>query len=72
MILERIRNSLANKKDMSLHFVYNGSRNQVEEFDGVIEEVYKYVFTIKQDDSEIIKSFSYSDVLIGALIISVK
>ena len=72
MILERIRDSVANKKDMSLHFVYNGSRNQVEEFDGVIEEVYKYVFTIKQDDSEIVKSFSYSDILIGTLIISIK
>ena len=72
MILERIRESIDNKKNMSLHFIYNGSRNQVEEFDGVIKGVYKYVFTIKPDESDIIKSFSYSDILTGTLVISVK
>ena len=50
-------------------FRYNGSRNQIEEFSGKITACYKFVFII--DTGDIVKSFSYSDVLIGALDIDI-
>ena len=50
-------------------FRYNGSRNQIEEFSGTITCCYKFVFTI--DTGDLIRSFSYSDVLIGVLDIDI-
>ena len=52
-------------KDKKIRFRYNGSRNQIEEFDGVILNCYNYVFVIGTDSID--RSFSYSDVLIGTL-----
>ena len=42
---------------------YKGARNQIEEFDGVIENTYNAVFTIKIIDQLFIKSFSYNDII---------
>ena len=63
MNIEKIKNKIENMKNQKLHFKINGSRNQVEEFDGVITESYNYVFVVETD--RIKKSFSYSDVLIN-------
>ena len=53
---------------MKLHFRFNGARNQIEEFDGIIIDTYNYIFTIKTiNDKEELKSFTYSDVLIDNL-----
>ena len=72
-MIENIRNKLLLKKGESLNFKYNGSRNQIEEFTGVITEMYDYVFTIKLNNSNNkIKSFSYSDVLTNTLEIFTK
>lgn len=46
-----------------VRFKYNGSRNQIEEFYGTIENTYNSIFTIKIKDSNSIKSFSYNDVI---------
>ncbi len=46
-----------------IRFKYNGSRNQIEEFFGIIENTYNSIFTIKLKDSETLKSFSYNDVI---------
>ena len=46
-----------------IHFRYNGSRNQIEEFDGKIENTYNSIFTIKIENQNAIKSFSYNDVI---------
>ena len=67
-MINKIKEDLVTKKGKVLKFRHNGSRNQIEEFTGVILETYNYVFTIKTMDSkESIKSFTYSDILIDNL-----
>ena len=62
----KIRDDIINNKNINHKFRFNGSRNQIDEFDGIINETYNYIFTIKTNKNEI-KSFSYNDVLIGNL-----
>ena len=67
-MINKIREDLINKKGYILKFRHNGSRNQIEEFNGIIIGTYKYIFIVKTTDKkEEIKSFSYSDVLIDNL-----
>jgi len=65
-MINKIRDNLKNMLGKNLHFKYNGARNQIEEFDGYINQIYNYVFTIKINNS-IIKSFTYTDILINNL-----
>ena len=46
-MINKIREDLISKKGKVLKFRHNGSRNQIEEFKGIITETYNYVFTIK-------------------------
>ncbi len=67
-MIDKIKESIRNKKGKELHFRFNGARNQIEEFNGIIVETYNYIFTIKTiSDKEELKSFTYSDVLIENL-----
>ena len=67
-MINKVKEDIINKKGMELNFRHNGSRNQIEEFKGIILNTYNYIFTIKVlSDKEEIKSFSYSDVLIKNL-----
>lgn len=72
MTIDKIRNDLNNKLNDKFHFIYNGARNQIEEFEGKIVNLYNYVFIVKVDDTEIKKSFSYTDILIGNLVVCKK
>lgn len=72
MTIDKIRNDLNNKLNDQFHFIYNGARNQIEEFEGKIVNLYNYVFIVKVDDTEIKKSFSYTDILIGNLVVCKK
>ena len=65
-MINKIKEEIENKKGQKLHFRLNGSRNQIEEFDGMITDTYNYIFTIKTISNEL-KSFTYSDVLIDNL-----
>ena len=57
-MINKIREDVVNKKGKVLRFGHNGSRNQIEEFKGIIVETYNYIFTIKTvDTKEEIKSF---------------
>ncbi len=47
-------------------FLYKGNRNQNEEFIGTISKMFPAIFIIELDNS-VIKSFSYSDLLVGNL-----
>ncbi len=67
MMLNDIRNNLKRLVGKQIKFRFNGSRNQVEEFNGVIDNVYSAIFTIRLLDSNYVKSFSYNDFLIGNL-----
>ena len=63
MNIAKIKNNIENLKNKKLHFKLNGTRNQTEEFDGIITESYNYIFIIETENHK--KSFSYSDVLIN-------
>lgn len=65
-MINKVKEDVLNKKGKIIKFRFNGARNQIEEFEGIINGVYNYIFTIKTLNNEI-KSFSYSDVLIGNL-----
>lgn len=68
MNIEKIRHNLENHKGEILNFKFNGSRNQIEKFSGIIENTYNYVFLVRMyDDNEQIRSFSYSDILTESL-----
>ena len=62
MTIKKIKENIENNLGSDVKIVYNGSRNKKEEYNGVIKEVYNYIFIVKLDTDEI-KSFSYSDVL---------
>lgn len=47
-------------------FLYKGSRNQNEEFIGVITKMFPAIFIIELSNKTV-KSFCYSDLLIGNL-----
>ena len=66
-MITKIKEKLEKEKGKNLHFKFNGSRNQIEEFDGYIENTYNYVFTIKLNNEDRIKSFTYTDILIDNL-----
>ena len=67
-MINKIKDDIENRKGEKLHFKFNGARNQIEEFDGMIIGTYNYIFTIKTiSEKEEIKSFTYSDVLIDNL-----
>ena len=62
MMIEKIKNKVKNNVGIKHKFRFNGSRNQIEEFEGIINNTYNAVFTILVDEYSI-KSFSYSDLL---------
>ncbi len=62
-----IKSKIETIKGKEIHFKYNGSRNQIEEFDGIIENTYNSIFTIRINDSLEIKSFSYNDIISESL-----
>ena len=59
--------SILRKFYQILHFKFNGSRNQIVEFDGEIIETYHSIFVVKLVDDNNIKSFSYSDLITSSL-----
>lgn len=64
MTIEKIRQKVESQKGKTLNFKFNGARNQTEEFAGTIIGTYPGIFLVKTgDDLQIIKSFSYSDIL---------
>ena len=67
-MIEEIKKNVEARKGKRLKFKYNGARNQIEEFDGEIVNAYHFVFTIKTgEEVELIKSFTYSDILTETL-----
>ena len=67
-MINKIKEDIKNQKGKKLKFRFNGARNQIEEFEGIIVETYNYIFTIKiMNDKNELKSFTYSDVLIDNL-----
>ena len=68
-MIEKVKQKVCTLKGKRIRFRYNGSRNQIEEFEVVIVDCYNYVFVIATD--KVNRSFSYSDVFIGVLELNV-
>lgn len=67
MNIDKVRNEVKSNEGKILHFKFNGSRNQIVEFDGKIIETYSAIFVVKLVDTENVKSFSYSDLITSNL-----
>lgn len=72
MMITEIKESIKNNMNKQLSFKISGARNQIEKFNGKIIGLYNSVFLVKDIDSGITRSFSYSDVLTKSLIIYFK
>lgn len=71
MRIEEIKKMLCEKMNQELNFKLIGPRNQNEEFSGKIIKLYNSIFLIK-DKKNIIRSFTYSDILIKNLVFYTK
>ena len=69
-MIDKVRNDMLALRDKKIKFRYNGSRNQVEEFEGIITNCYNFIFVIQINNMR--RSFSYSDVLIGVLDVNIE
>ena len=67
MNVDKVRDEVKSKEGKVLHFKFNGSRNQIVEFEGKIIETYHSIFVVKLIDDNNIKSFSYSDLITSML-----
>ena len=68
-MISKIKDDIKSFKGVKIKFRYNGSRNQIEEFEGVISNCYNYVFVVDVDS--FFRSFSYVDVLTGVLEVNI-
>lgn len=66
MMIENVKKVVMQNKGIPCFFRFHGARNQIDEFRGVITNLYPSIFTILSDD-KVIKSFSYSDILTQCL-----
>ena len=66
MMIENVKKVVMQNKGIPCFFRFHGARNQIDEFRGVIINLYPSIFTILSDD-KVIKSFSYSDILTQSL-----
>ena len=69
MNIEKVKDRINLYKGKVIKFKFNGTRNKIEEFSGTIVDTFPSIFIVKVIDNNIVKSFSYSDVLIHKLII---
>ncbi|MBO5138490.1 MAG: Veg family protein [Bacilli bacterium] len=68
MNIDIVRNDILEKKGSLCQFRFNGSRNQVEKFTGVITSVYPSIFIVESSDSvPKVKSFTYNDIITSSL-----
>ena len=68
-MIEKVKEKVFEYKDKKVKFKYNGSRNQIEIFEGTIRKCYKNIFLIKGENFT--KTYTYSDVLTGLLEINI-
>lgn len=66
MILDNVKEKIEKYLGKKHRFVFHGSRNQNEVFDGVIIKMYPAVFLIELEDGQR-RTYSYSDFLISNL-----
>ena len=62
--MNKIRAYIRSKIGNKVVVVSFQNRNREERYEGIIESVYRNIFTIKENNGRC-KSFSYVDILIG-------
>lgn len=72
MNIEKVKTKIKSYKGQTLQFRFNGSRNQIEEFSATIIDTYPSIFLVRLEDNSQVKSFSYSDVLIRKLVMTIE
>ena len=63
MTMEKIKALVKANEGVLHNFRFKGTRNQIEEFNGKITEMYPTIFIVVLDNDRI-RPFSYSDVLL--------
>ena len=65
-MIDTIKGEVRQNLGKNCVFRFHGGRNQIDEFEGMITHLYPAVFTILTKD-DVVKTFSYSDILIQSL-----
>lgn len=66
MTIDKMKEIVRQNQGKLHSFRFRGTRNQIDEFKGIITEIYPAIFIITLDDCHR-KSFSYSDLLVDNL-----
>ncbi|MCI8547273.1 MAG: hypothetical protein HFJ38_00140 [Bacilli bacterium] len=66
MNVDIVRNKIETIKGKNYNFRFNGNRNQVEEFNGVITNTYPAIFVIHSEEDKV-RTFSYNDIITSSL-----
>ena len=67
MTIDSVKNKLCDYIGEEVTLKYSLGRNKYEKYPAVIKEVYKNIFVVEIKKYNIVKSFSYSDVLTKTL-----
>ena len=67
MNIDIVKEKIDSLRGKNHSFKFNGSRNQIEKFDGIIITTYPAIFIIKTKDDNKLKAFSYNDVITSSL-----
>ena len=70
--IETVKKKLIDIIGKDIKMQVNKGRNKLFKYEGVIENLYPSVFTFKSQGSDIIKSYSYTEILCGAVKIKLK
>lgn len=64
MTIDKIKEFVKSNKGIEHSFRFKGTRNQIDEFNGIITDMYQAIFIISvTSNGSRVKSFSYSDLL---------
>ena len=66
MNIDIVRSKIENIKGKNYSFRFNGNRNQVEEFNGIITNTYPAIFIIHSSEDKV-RTFSYNDIITSSL-----
>lgn len=66
MILDNVKRLVNSNVGKKCRFIYHGSRNQKDVFEGIITKIFPAIFIIVSSDGST-KSYSYNDVLTSTL-----